>query len=511
MAPRKPLPTKDPLMGGGSWGTPPSFARNMLLADLGSTGLRAFGGYIREEYIPNLTGRQGATVYREMLDNSPIVGAVMFAILGTMRKCEWRVEPVDDTPAAKQAAEFADSLRFDMSHTWENFITEVLSMLGYGYSFHEIVYKRRLGVQPHRRNGPYPGLDRPSSKYNDGLLGWARLPIRSQDTILKWFLDENGEILGLTQQPWIGHLVDIPSEKAMLFRPIHHKNNPEGRSILRNSYRPYFFVKRLEEGEAIHLERMSGNVVVRVPVSLMDEAKAGNPDSMAALNMYKLMATRSRTDEQMGIMIPSDTFVGPDGRVTNVPMFDYHYVVPTGGSRTTNADTPIVRHKLDILTSTLTDFITMGHTSRGAMNLADTKVDMFMESVEGWLDDIAAIINKNGLKRLWALNGMDDNMMPEFVPDMAQQIDLDILSNFILRLSQAGVAMFPDEDLEDYVRDAAGLPDAQDGRPWEAQLQTQAGEQSQQAQGKNKQPAKSTAKAIVDAVMGQQLKRKRRA
>jgi hypothetical protein len=34
-----------------------------------------------------------------------------------------------------------------MSHTFEDFITEALSMLGYGYSVHEIVYKRRLGPQ----------------------------------------------------------------------------------------------------------------------------------------------------------------------------------------------------------------------------------------------------------------------------------------------------------------------------------------------------------------------------
>jgi len=502
MAPRKSLPTKTMQDAGGSWGSPPNFDSSMLLADLGSTGLRAFGGYIREDYIPNLVGRQGATIYREMLDNSPIVGAVMFAILGTMRKVEWRCEAVDDTGPAQQAMEFADSLRFDMSHTWENFVTEVLTMLGYGYSFHEIVYKHRLGPQPHRRNGPYPGRDRESSKFNDGMIGWARLPIRSQDTILKWFLDENGQILGLTQQPWIGRLVDIPIEKAMLFRPIHHKNNPEGKSILRNSYRPYYFVKRLEEGEAIHIERMAGNVVVRVPTALLDQAKAGNAGAIATLNAYKIMATRSRTDEQMGMLLPSDTFIGANGP-TAVPMFSYEYLVPQGGSRTTDANTPIVRHKLDILTSTLADFIQMGHTMRGAQNLADTKVDLFMQSVEGWLDDVAAIINKDGLTRLWALNGMDPDLMPEFVPDMAQQIDLDILSNFILRLSQAGVAMFPDEDLEDYVRDAAGLPDAQEGRPWEAQLQEQAGDEA------DKQPSKATAKAIVKAMMGRQLKRKR--
>ena len=505
MAPRKPLPEKSPLMAGGSWGPPPNFDSSMLLADLGSTGLRAFGGFVREDFIPNLVGRQGATIYREMLDNSPIIGAVMFAILGTMRKVEWRCEAVDDSAPAQAAMEFANSLRFDMSVTWENFITEVLSMLGYGYSFHEIVYKRRLGPAPHRRNGPYPGITRPGSKFDDGLLGWARIPIRSQDTVLKWFFDPNGEILGLTQQPWIGPLVDIPIEKAMLFRPSHHKNNPEGRSILRNAYRPYYFIKRLEEGEAIHIERLAGNVVVRVPNSMLDRALAGDPRSVASLAMYKNMVTRSRTDEQMGVLLPSDPWPSSTGGASPVPMFSYEYVVPTGGNRTTNADIPIVRHKLDILTSVLADFVQMGHTTRGAQNLADTKVDLFMQAVEGWLDDVAAVINKDGLAKLWALNGMDPNLMPEYVPDMAQQIDLDILSNFILRLSQSGVQMFPDEDLEDYVRDAAGLPDAMEGRPWEAQLQMQAGDEPKD----KKKAAQGAAKAIVKAVMGQQLKRKR--
>lgn len=503
---RAPLRPKSPDMGGGSFGEVPKFTSTQLLADLGSTGLRAFGGYVREEFIPNLVGRQGTTIYREMLDNSPIIGAVMFAVLGTMRKVEWRCEAVDDTAPAQEAMEFAESLRFDMSHTWEDFVIEALSMLGYGYSIHEIIYKRRLGRQPHRRYGPYPGVEKPSSKYDDGLIGWDKLPTRSQDTLLKWFFDANGGILGFTQQPWIGPLIDIPLDKCLLFRPTQHKNNPEGRSIIRNSYRPYYFVKRLEELEAITIERMAGNVLVRVPTFLLSKAEAGDPAAMASLNAYKMMATRSRTDEQMGLVMPSDVFVGQlDGKPTNTPMYSYEYITPkSGGDSKTDANVPVVRHKLDILTSVLADFIQMGHTTRGAQNLADTKVDLFMASVEGWLNSVASVLNERALERIWALNGMDPELKPEFIPDMAQQVDLDILSNFILRLSQSGVQMFPDEDLEDYVRDAAGLPDAMEDRPWEAQLQALAGEEPQ------KDKTKSTAKAIADAVIRNQLKRKRK-
>ena len=238
---------------------------------------------------------------------------------------------------------------------------------------------------------------------------------------------------------------------------------------------------------------------------MLEKAEAGDAGAIASLNAYKLMATRSRTDEQMGLVMPSDVYVGQlDGKPTTVPMFSYEYVTPKSGDKNTDANVPIVRHKLDILTSTLADFIQMGHTTRGAQNLADTKVDLFMASVEGWLNSVAAILNNQGLARIWALNGMDEELMPEFVPDMAQQVDLDILSNFILRLSQAGVQMFPDADLEDYIRDAAGLPDAQEDRPWEAQLQAQAGEEPE------KDKPKTAAKAIVHEVMKRQLRRKRK-
>ena len=60
------------------------------------------------------------------------------------------------------------------------------------------------------------------------------------------------------------------------------------------------------------------------------------------------------------------------------------------------------------------------------------------------------------------MNGMDLRMMPEWVPDLAQRVDLDSLGTYVLSLAQAGMTMFPDEELENYLRDAAGMPDIGD-------------------------------------------------
>jgi hypothetical protein len=45
---------------------------------------------------------------------------------------------------------------------------------------------------------------------------------------------------------------------------------------------------------------------------------------------------------------------------------------------------------------------------------------------------------------------------------------LDVLSNFVLRLSQSGMPLFPNDDLQTFLLDAGGLPDVSDPRALQA-------------------------------------------
>src|ERR1700733_2181429 len=110
------------MMDGSGGYMAPAMSAGLAFSDMGSTGLRQFSGWVREEYLPQLVGLQGARVYREMADGSATVGSLLFAITQAMRKVEWRTQPKDNTPAAQEMADFAESLRFDMSSTWEDFV-----------------------------------------------------------------------------------------------------------------------------------------------------------------------------------------------------------------------------------------------------------------------------------------------------------------------------------------------------------------------------------------------------
>jgi broad specificity phosphatase PhoE len=453
--------------GPGGWGATPQMTNGMTFGEYGQSGLRAFSGWVREEFVPELVGRQGARTYREMADNSPIVGSMLYAIKATMLKVQWRVIPPSEGGDAQEKADFVDSMMRDMSHTWEEHVDETLSMLTYGYAPHEIVYKRRLGRNP-GKDPRRPGRSLPRSDYDDGLISWRRIPLRGQETILKWFFDENGTVTGVTQQPWTGPIVDLPIEKMLLFRPSVHKGNPEGRSLLRNAWRPYHFTKRLEEQEAIMFERMNGVPVVRVPNTLIEQAKAGNADAVAMLNSYKQMATNLRINEQMGILLSSQPYIGDTGQPSQVYQYDIQLLTPEARRTGAVADDVLTRYATQMLQTVMADFLALGHGARGTQALAINKTDMFLQAIEGLLNNNAAVYKKHGLPRVWSLNGFDEELIPEISPDLAQRVDLDVLGNFVFRLAQAGMPMFPNEEMQEYLLDSAGLPDVVDPMAMEA-------------------------------------------
>ena len=96
------------------------------LNELGSTGLRRSGGTVYEEFLSSLRGIRGARVYREMADNDPTIGSMLFAIEKVITRLEWRVDPYSDHSAdgdiseqEKEAAAFIESCLHDMSDSWD--------------------------------------------------------------------------------------------------------------------------------------------------------------------------------------------------------------------------------------------------------------------------------------------------------------------------------------------------------------------------------------------------------
>lgn len=405
--------------------------------EIGRVGQRRYGGIFYEEFLSELRGRKGAEVFTEMSNNDETIGAILFAIEMLVRQASWNVEPGGSTAKDREAAEFVKSCMDDMQQTWIDTISEILSFLTYGWSFHEIVYKRRMGRTKDNRT---------SSKYDDGLIGWMKLPIRSQETLYQWEYDDQDNLIGMTQMPPPDFgLITIPMNKAMLFRTRSRKDNPEGRSILRTAYRSWYFKRRIQEIEGIGIERdLAGLPVITTPEG-MDIWDKDDEDMNAIRAGLEAIVKNIRRDSTEGLVLP----------------FGYTFeLTSTGGSRQFDTNSIIARYDTKISQTVLADFIQLGHESVGSFALSSDKTNLFSMAICAFLDIICQTFNSQGIPALIDING--DHFAgvtdyPRLTHGDIEDVDLATMATFIKDMTSIGV-IIPDESLEDYVRQLGKLP-----------------------------------------------------
>nr|DAF90096.1 MAG TPA: Portal protein [Siphoviridae sp. ctu061] len=408
------------------------------MAEIGRIGQKRWNGVLYEEFLRDLQGIRGVEVYREMANNDDTIGAILFAIKMLIRHTVWNIEPGGDSAKDREASEFVESCMGDMQSTWTDTISEILSFLVYGWSLHEIVYKRRMGKSRNPRT---------NSKYSDGLIGWQKLPIRSQDTLYKWEYDKHDNLVGMTQMPPPDYgFITIPMKKAMLFRTESAKDNPEGRSILRNAYRPWYFKRRIQEIEAIGIERdLAGLPVFHAPdgTDIWDDT---DPDMVKINAALTKMVKSVRRDEYEGLVLPHG--------------FEFE-LVSTGGARQFDTNAIINRYDTKIAMTVLADFLMLGHNKVGSFALSSDKTELFSVAISAFLDVICETFNNQSIPALIDINGDHFNGITDY-PKMThgeiEDVDMKSAGQFIKDMTGIGVIV-PDDGLEDYVREIGHLPE----------------------------------------------------
>jgi hypothetical protein len=425
-------------------------------SEYGVSGVQMSSGIVYDEFLTQLKGVRGRKMYREMMDNNSIIGAVLFVIEMLFRGSMWDIEAVKDpitgesSEEAKQAAEWTKGVLFeDMEMTWDDFLSDVASMFGFGWAYLEIVYKQRKG----RTDDIHT-----SSKFNDGTIGLQKVALRAQESIYKWETDDKNEIIGMYQEdPNKGRIYFIPIEKAMLIRPKRWKNSPEGRSILRNAYRPYYYSTRLEEIEAIGYERnYAGIPMIRIPKKLISSS---DPVDIATKEAYVSIGYKLRRNEQSAIVIPSDTFTNEDGQYTTNREVDIKLMGSESTGFSADIDKAVKRHDQKIAISLISDWVTLGMNERGSFAMSRDKTDMFLRAIEGWLETIASHVKRDLITRLWELNGFDMSIMPNVTYGSPAPEEVGDVATALNKLTQSGMEVFPDVRVENIMRNKLGFPE----------------------------------------------------
>ena len=408
-------------------------AKLVNFKQLGSTGLRRHGPYIYEEFLPELRWPRAGRIYQEMADNDPVIGSILYLAEMLVRGTTWDVSPAGDTSEDIEAATFLKSCMDDMEMSWANVISEILSMFTYGFSFHEMIYKVRRG--PDERSPKY------RSQYSDGRIGWRAMPIRSQTSMDEWIFNEDNELAAFVQvaEPDYKRVI-IPVSKGLLFRTRVSRDNPEGKSLLRNAYRPWFFKKHFEEIEGIGIERdLAGFPVLTAPENL-DLWNDDDPQMVALRTRAEDLVSSVRRDSEEGILLPHG--------------WDLE-LLTSGSSRQIDIGSTIDRYDNRIAITMLSDIILLGNKS-GSFALADTKQSMLAASLQAQVTNIADVFNSRAVPQLFRFNSFNITKLPRIAPG---QIQTPSLKEVALIMRAMGLNIAGDHKLQSHFRHLLGMPE----------------------------------------------------
>jgi len=387
--------------------------------EVGRSGMDHSFGNMFEEFLSELRGQDGIRTYREMSDNDPIIGAFMHAIKQIFREARWDVE-VPKGGSEKDANMLRDAM-YDMGNSWNDFISDAISMTIYGWSWFEQVFK----------------------KEKNGRISWKKLAFRAQKSMDRWDLDDSGNLYGMFQRPAPDYQeYYIPLSKSVHFKTEHAGGNPEGRSILRNAYRPWFFKKYIEEVEGIGIERdLTGLPMVKLPegINMQDD----DTQTAAAITAAKRLVTNVRRDEQDGLVVP----------------YGWEFeLIASPGTRQFDTVSVINRYNKEMAVTVLAQFIMLGMERTGSYALAEEQTDMFYLCLEGWMDAIASVFNRQAVKLFFNLNGKDDvTMMPYVVHTPIRRYTIKDFGDYINKLAGADLIDTNDEELRIFVKDYARM------------------------------------------------------
>lgn len=418
---------------------------------LGVAGTSTRNGTLKaDELQPELRGKRAIRKYREMRDNDATIGAALYAVEQMLRDVPIKVTPADDSEQAKEEAKFVESVLEDMDHSLDDHISEALSFLTFGFATFEVVYKRRVG--------PYERSPKKRSKFTDGRVGIRKIAPRAQWTINRFEVDnQSGDIYGFYQDVSSGFGTNyIPMRKAILYRTTTINGDPSGRSILRNAYSSYERLNAIQQYEAIGIEReLAGIPHAEVPAEYLsgDATEA----QQAVLNQLKEILRDLKFNEQGFLITPSDTYPGKDGEPTNQKLVSVK-LISSEGTRNIDIDPVVKRYQHDIARSVLTEFVMLGGGSGGSYALSKSKSDIFLRSLESYINTIVDVLNKQLVEPLWRLNGLDFKLMPKIKAGDIAPHDLKELGGFLRNLNSAGISYADDLNIVNTLLDQADLP-----------------------------------------------------
>jgi len=392
--------------------------------------------------------------YGEM-NKDTILAAALSAVQTIAVRVPRYIEPYSEKPKDKKKADFVEQClgisldTNDMTHSFDDFLREALTMNTFGFSVHEKVFRLRRGKY--------------DSKYDDGKVGIKRLPIRPQDTLEEFKYDEDGrEMVGVVQRQsgarttalsslykaanknFSGSLL-IPRDNILHFKSGGGDGHAEGVSPLSFVYNTWRDYQRYKDLEGIAASKnLNGLPVIWMPSEYMtDDAED------AFSSVYTTLRdgiSKIAIGEQSSLILPSDR---EDATGQGGKLFDFS-LMSASSSNITAITAIIERLKKEMLLCLFASEISDGVDS--------TKTSMLNMLVENRIKEIFTVLNNDLIPQLFKLNGWDVTQTPRIRYGKLREIPFEAFAKAMQQTKATKLVPVTAKNIN-YIAEELGLPE----------------------------------------------------
>lgn len=373
------------------------------LRELGVSMPTRYSYFERQDYNPELVGREGLMKYDKMRRNDGQVRMSLRYLKTPILAGRWYMEPFDDSKKAKKISDFMwKNLMKDMSASWPQFLLESLGKLDFGFYYFEKV--RALN--------------------KDGLVYFQKFAPKHPLDAWEWEYDEKGgpKTCWFYGPKDLEGSVGIPIEKLMCFVYDKEGGDMFGMSALRPAYKHHYFKDTLYRIDAIQKERHGiGIPLIRLPAIFSPEDK----------RLANEIGANLRTNERTHVVLP--------------PMWDLEFIKLEG--QPVDAMLSIDHH----------DKMIARNVMLGVEGDRKDDDKLFLKNASFVAELFRDVINKWAIPEICKWNwGTED--CPELkVRGIGNSIDWRALSFALRNMIGAGI-IEPDDVLEQFIRDEMDLP-----------------------------------------------------
>jgi hypothetical protein len=415
---------------------------------IGSNGVATVGGFvISDERLPKLTGQAKYRTFMELLHDHTMVASAVRLFLNLLAKAQWQVTPAADMPEgqssdkAKQIAETVEQIMNGHKTTWRRIVRRSAMYKFYGFSLQEWILGKR----------------------EDGVIGMYDVSNRPQSTIVRWDIDDAGDVVGVWQQLPDMKEVYLPRDRLIYMVDDSLTDGPEGVGLLRHVVRAGWRLKAFEQLEEVGYETDLRGVPIGYGPweEIKQGVKNGSLTAAQANSARKPLLDFVKghlRNKEMGLLLDSSVYTGAGDSQTPSGTRKWAAETVRGEGMSFDAMAKAIgRLNAEIARALGAEHILLGSDGSGSLALGKSKAGTFYLTVTSTQYELVEGLESDWLAPVCIANGWPQELWPSLAVEEVRDEDIEEITTALERLSRAGAMLTRDDPAVGEVLSMLGL------------------------------------------------------